>query len=138
MINFNCFCIDLTPFKSASEIEEFLASINLQEFTDITSFSKVLYDIRLGRYTNSEQVTTVWLDSVTFGVVAFRTNSQSKFAKGYVEFINSITPIKHGDKFKQSTHYKKLTTIDEVLDKINESGLSSLNYDELKILKGQN
>jgi hypothetical protein len=138
MFTFNCFCIDLTQFDTQEEILDFLKSNKIDMHLDY----KNLYGAKTGVFTQGTQINKVWVDSVTYCVTAYKTDSESKFTTQYVDYMNSIEPLNYGQGVKQlKTPFIKtnteLITIDEILDKINIYGIDSLTDSELNILKSQ-
>lgn len=134
MFTFNCFCIDLTMFDTKDQIRDFLKSNKIDKFLDYNN----LYDAKTGVFTNGDVINKVWVDSTTFCITAYRTNTESKFTVQYVDYMNSLEPIGYGDGIKQlSTSSPSFETVDEILDKINNYGIDSLTESEKNILNSQ-
>jgi hypothetical protein len=85
----------------------------------------------------------VWVDSVTYCVTAYKTDTESKFTVQYVDDMNSIEPLSYGEGVTQlkpqinTNRLPNYNTIDEILDKINNFGMNSLTEKELSILRSQ-
>ena len=137
MFTFNCFCIDLSVFDTQEEILDFLKSNKIDKNLDAQN----LYEAKLGVFTHGDKINMVWVDSVTFCVTAYRTDGESKFTVQYVDYMNALEPLSYGEGVKQltspSNNVGEFTTIDEILDKINNFGMQSLTENELNILKSQ-
>lgn len=137
MFKFNCFCIDLTMFSTEQEIYDFLSSNDIENKLS----AKNLFEAKTGVFTHGTHINKVWIDSVTFCVTAYKTDSESKFAVQYIDYMNEINPLKYGEKLSQLSSPElsstSFTSIDDILDKISTHGLDSLTIEELEILKNQ-
>lgn len=139
MFTFNCFCIDLTIFDTPEDILEFLKSNKIDMHMDYNN----LYQAKTGFFTHGVGMNKVWVDSVTYCVTAYKTDTESKFTVQYVDYMNSIEPLSYGEgltQLKPSINTNSLAnfnTIDEILDKINNFGMDSLTENELSILGSQ-
>ena len=139
MYTFNCFCIDLTIFDTPEDILEFLKSNKIDIYIDYNN----LYQAKTGFFTHGVGMNKVWVDSVTYCVTAYKTDTESKFTVQYVDYMNSIEPLSYGEgviQLKPQINTNSLAnynTIDEILDKINNFGMDSLTQNELNILRSQ-
>ncbi len=139
MFKFNCFCIDLSSLDTKEDIKKFLESNQIDSYLDYNN----LYEAKTGVFTQGTTINKVWVDSVTYCVTAYKTDTESKFTEQYVEYMNTIEPLNYGEGVKQIMPSKNednksgLSTIDDILDKINSFGISSLTENELRILKSQ-
>jgi len=139
MFTFNCFCIDLTIFDTPEDILEFLKSNKIDIHIDYNN----LYQAKTGFFTHGVGMNKVWIDSVTYCVTAYKTDTESKFTVQYVDYMNSIEPLSYGEGVTQlkspfnTNNLPNYNTIDEILDKINNFGMDSLNEKELSILRSQ-
>jgi hypothetical protein len=128
--NFNCILIDLTRFKSRSEIKEFLISCNLQEKIS----ERRLWGYKKGVFTKSEPVYKVWFDAKTFAEIGYSTVNEQNFTLEFINFLQEMTPIEEGEKFEFQDEVEELT-MDNILDKINKFGLNSLSNTEKDFLE---
>ena len=139
MFTFNCFCIDLTIFDTPEDILEFLKSNKIDMHIDYNN----LYQAKTGFFTHGVGMNKVWVDSVTYCVTAYKTDTESKFTVQYVDYMNSIEPLSYGEGLTQlkpqinTNSLPNYNTIDEILDKINKFGMNSLTENELSILGSQ-
>lgn len=136
MFTFNCFCIDLTIFDTPEDILEFLKSNKIDMYMDYNN----LYQAKTGFFTHGVGINKVWVDSVTYCVTAYKTDTESKFTVQYVYYMNSIEPLSYGEGLAQlkppinTNILPNYDTIDKILDKINNFGMDSLTENELSIL----
>lgn len=139
MFTFNCFCIDLTIFDTPEDILEFLKSNKIDIHMDYNN----LYQAKTGVFTHGVGMNKVWVDSVTYCVTAYKTDTESKFTVQFVDYMNSIEPLGYGEGVTQlkpqinTNSLPNYNTIDEILDKINNFGMDSLTENELSILRSQ-
>lgn len=102
-----------------------------------------LYQAKTGVFTHGVGMNKVWVDSVTFSVTAYKTDTESKFTVQFVDYMNSIEPLSYGEGLTQlkppinTNSLPNYNTIDEILDKINKFGMDSLTENELGILRSQ-
>jgi len=126
-------------FDSQEEIHDFLVSNHIDKYLTATN----LYDAKVGNLTHGTPIHKVWVDSVTYCVTAYRTDSESKFTVEFVDYMNSLEPLEHGQGVEQLTPSENqdqiptYTSIDDILDKINNYGMESLTESELQILQSQ-
>ena len=139
MFTFNCFCIDLTIFDTPKDILEFLKSNKIDMYMDYNN----LYQAKTGVFTHGVGMNKVWVDSVTYCVTAYKTDTESKFTVQFVDYMNSIETLGYGEGVTQlkpqinNNRLPNYNTIDEILDKINNFGMDSLTENELSILRSQ-
>ncbi len=138
MFRFNCFCIDLSQFDSPDQILDFLKSNKIEFYINENN----LWDAKIGNFTHGQGMNKIWIDSVTYCVFAYTTDTEAKFTVQFVEYFNSLEPLDYGQGVTQlvpeiNVYRKSLNSLDEILDKINTYGINSLTSEELEILKSK-
>jgi hypothetical protein len=136
MLHYNCFLIDLSKFSSQEEIASFLSDANISE-NNLSSEN--LWQTKIGNFTQGEEVISIWVDGTTFFAFAYATRTKQNFVTQFVEYLQNMSPLYPGEKYQAPDSFdlnlNSNLTIDDVLDKINSSGINSLNENELFILK---
>lgn len=128
---FNCFLLDLRPFKKGSEVREFLISCNLQDKIDYSN----MWQSKKGKFTNGKPVTKVWFDATTFHVIAYSHWNEQNFTKEFINFISNMEPIESNQRFEFENEEQEVElTVDNILDKVNKNGLDSLSEREKNFL----
>ena len=127
----NCFCIDLEPLKTKSELEKFLISTNLTILG-----VDCIWDAKNGKK-GTRPLKMIWIDKVTIYVIAYLNDrGEYKFTKEYLSWISNQKPIKYGDFISHNQVDDSINlSVDDILDKINKSGIKSLTNEELNTLK---
>lgn len=127
MINLkqNIIVIDLKPIKSAKDVNDILLANRLMSMD-----ANKIYALKTKGYTK------VFIDDKTFDIIAFfkkgkkDKNEKFDFSKSY---IKSLTNLKSITADMPISIIENLT-IDDILDKISLTGLSSLTASEKSFL----
>jgi hypothetical protein len=101
-----------------------------------------LWDAKIGNFTHGQEINKIWIDSVTYCVFAYRTDTEAKFTVQFVDYFNSLDPLNFGQGVTQlvpeiNQDRISLTSLDDILDKINKYGINSLTSEELEILRSK-
>lgn len=114
----NLICISLKKVKTIEDVKTLLKSNDLDDL-----YAREIMDFKEDGYLK------LYLDRVTHNLVAFTHSDDKKFIEftdEWLKFMRHIEPIELPSKE---------LTIDDILDKINKSGMESLTKEELKKLK---
>jgi len=135
------YLINLDEFSSKEELNNFVLDMNFP-YDDTTD---CLWDIKTGVCTGYRKVSKVWLSKDVFRVIAYQDTQGQKFTLEFLDFLEKMEPIKSGgipifEKKIASVKSKEsqpIPTLDEILDKINVSGIDSLTDEEKEFLSNQ-
>jgi hypothetical protein len=131
-LKYSVFCVDFRKFSSGDELDSFFKEVGLDMIG--TSW----YDAYLGKWINGTIVNRVWIDSITLSLVAYETDKEQMIYPSFAKFLNETKPIDKTFQYgKVELNPRKDLTIDDILDKILESGPDSLTNFEKNFLKQQ-
>lgn len=152
----NIIVIDLRQFTEKTktlglvEISNYLKSIKIP--TNIKNLAYDLYCAKEGiqcwgkPFQRSKPWFKVWLCKDSLEIIAFENKEGNSFTQNFLHSFASISPVESGDSPYSKNHdyipygHEEYIcqTLDEVLDKISESGIDSLCDEELQILNNTN
>jgi hypothetical protein len=135
----------MDEFNSKDEFIQFIidANIPLENSGDTFDFMiDNLWDAKMGRFTRTG-MKKLWLEKDKFNVIAYQDEEGQKFTDEFISFLEKIEPLRTGGiplfekKTKPQEEKKPLSKLDEILDKINISGIDSLTNEEKVFLGNQ-
>lgn len=141
------FAINMDDFNSKDEFIQFIISMNIPlQKVGFDEAIDCLWDAKMGRFTGTK-ISKLWLEKDKFNVIAYQDTQGQKFTDEFISFLEKIEPLRTGgipifEKEEQSLQVKNAQPIstsklDEILDKINISGIDSLSEDEREFLDNQ-
>jgi len=140
-IKYNCLCIDLTIFDTEHQLKDFI----INALSDKICHNSIWQAKKgIGRFSKVGPILKLWVDAETYSPMAYKTEKEYNFYPQFAEYLVDMPSMKYIKStasdleevidFSEDLDIQELS-IDTILDKINKSGIKSLNKKELDYLK---